>query len=85
MSAEAKLWRENHRGALELMETGTEEALARAYDLFTLSARSFPDSWVARECHRHRARILELTGRLEEAEGERLRIQEFYVPLDGEG
>lgn len=85
MSPEARRWQENYRRALELMETGTEDDLARAYDLFTLSARSFPDSWVALECHRHRARILELTGRPEEAEGERLRIQEFYVPVDGEG
>jgi N-acetylmuramoyl-L-alanine amidase len=83
MNVEAQRWQENYLRALELMETGTPGALAEAYELFTLSARSFPDSWVAVECHRHRAGILEALGRHEEAEQERRRVREFYVPVAG--
>jgi len=81
MSEEAKLWKENYAQALALLETPSPEARGRAYDLFTLSARSFPDSWVARDCHRHRAQLLEQMGRREEAEQERRRVEEFYVPV----
>jgi N-acetylmuramoyl-L-alanine amidase len=81
MNEEAERWKENYLQALELMEMGTPDALAEAYELFTLSARSFPDSWVAGECHRHRAEILEGLGRHEEAEQERRRVREFYVPV----
>jgi N-acetylmuramoyl-L-alanine amidase len=81
MNIEAERWEENYFRALELMEVGTPGALADAFDLFTLSARSFPDSWVANECHLHRAEILEALGRHVEAEQERRRVQEFYVPV----
>jgi N-acetylmuramoyl-L-alanine amidase len=81
MNEEAERWKVNYLRALELMEAGTPGALAEAYELFTLSARSFPDSWVARECHRHRAEILEALGRHEEAEQEGRRVREFYVPV----
>lgn len=81
MSEEAKRWRENYTQALELLEMDTPEARAEAYEIFTLSARSFPDSWVARDCHFHRADLLEEMGRKEEAEQERLRVQEFYVTI----
>ena len=84
MSEEAERWKENYLRALELMELGEPDALAKAYELFTLSARSFPDSWVARDCHRHRAQILEAMGRHEEAEHERQRVREFFVPVDEE-
>ncbi|MGM0668422.1 MAG: N-acetylmuramoyl-L-alanine amidase family protein [Gemmatimonadota bacterium] len=85
MSEEARRWKENYLGALELLEEDAPETRAEAYELFTLSARSFPDSWVARDCHRHRAELLEEMGRVEEAEQERLRVREFYVPVDPEG
>jgi N-acetylmuramoyl-L-alanine amidase len=81
MNEEAERWKENYLLGLELMEAGTPGALAEAYELFTLSARSFPDSWVASDCHRHRAEILEALGRYEEAEQERRRVQEFYVAV----
>lgn len=84
MSEEAKRWLENYRRGLELMETDTPEAQAQAYDLFTLSARSFPDSWVARDCHRHRALLLEEMGREEEAARARRRVREYYVPVDAD-
>jgi len=85
MSQEAKLWLENYSRALELMEVGTPEARAEAYELFTLSARSFPDSWVARDCHRYRARLLEEMGCGEEAAEARRRVREYYVPVDPGG
>ncbi len=82
MSEEARLWLEDYNRALSLMEEDTPESRQEAYDLFTRSARSFPDSWVARECHRHRAQLLEQMGRTEEAEEARRRVQEFYVPVE---
>lgn len=45
----------------------------------TLSARAFPDSPIAGECHRLRAAILARQGHPEEAERERLRSVEHYV------
>ena len=82
MSPEALAWHENFERARELMEQGDTQALQEALDLFTLSARSFPDSFVARDCHRLRADILEVLGRADEGEMERRRVQEFYIPVE---
>ena len=41
-----------------LIERGDPSALEQAYDRLTLSARAFPDSPIAGECHRLRAGIL---------------------------
>jgi len=81
MSEEARLWRDNYLEGLALLETPSPEARAAAYDLFTSSARSFPDSWVARDCHHHRAELLEAMGKGDEAAQERRRVEEFYVPV----
>lgn len=81
MSEEAKRWHENFKAALELVKTDTPESRAKAYDLLTLSARSFPDSWVAGDCHRSRAELLKRMGKEDEAEQERRRVKEFYVPV----
>lgn len=81
MNEEAKRWQENYTRAQELMKAETPEARAEAYDRLTLSARSFPDSWVARDCHRYRAELLEQMGKKEAAEQERRRVEEFYVPV----
>ena len=40
--------------------------LNQAYELFTRSARSFPDSWVAKECHEYRSAILLKMGKVKE-------------------
>ena len=74
-------WQENWLAGRVAQETGTTEALDEALHLFTLSARSFPDSWIAGDCHARRAQVLEALGRPEEAEMARLRAEEHYVPL----
>jgi hypothetical protein len=55
--------------------------LRKALNLFTLSAKSFPDSYVARDCHLHRAELFEKLNEPEKAKEERKRVQEFYVNL----
>ncbi len=77
-------WKENWLAGLAAQEAGTPEALAEALDLLTLSARSFPDSWVAGDCHARRAQILEDFGNSEEAEMERVRAEEHYAAITRE-
>lgn len=55
--------------------------LEEAFALFTHSARSFPESPLARDCHLQRAVILERLGRHAEAAVEQKRAAEWYVPL----
>jgi N-acetylmuramoyl-L-alanine amidase len=78
MKPEALRWREVFVEAQELIERADLEALEQAYDRLTLSARAFPDSPIAGECHRLRAEILGRQGRPEEAERERRRSVEHY-------
>jgi N-acetylmuramoyl-L-alanine amidase len=82
ISEVAKRWQQDFVEGKRLMDEGTPEALEQAYELFTRSARSFPDSWLARDCHLYRARILAKQGRTEEADVEQKRVAEFYVPVD---
>jgi N-acetylmuramoyl-L-alanine amidase len=77
----ARHWHENWIAGLAEQKKGNPEALEHALRLFTLSARSFPDSWVAGECHARRGEIFESLGRPEEAAVARLRAQEHYVPV----
>lgn len=77
----AKRWYEDFIEAKQLLERGDAESLQKAYDLFTRSSRSFPDSYIARGCHAYRAFILEQQGRYEDATIERRRVAEYYVPL----
>ena len=77
-------WKENWLAGRAAQETGTPEGLRQSLHLFTVSARSFPDSWIARDCHVRRAQILDALGRREEAAMERLRAEEHYVPLEEE-
>jgi N-acetylmuramoyl-L-alanine amidase len=84
MQPEARLWREDFEKAQELMVCSDRESLVKAYDLFTRSARSFPDSYLARACHQYRAEILEKIGKREEAAMERKRVAAFFVEV-GEG
>jgi N-acetylmuramoyl-L-alanine amidase len=82
MRPEALAWRENFERGCALMEERGPEALEEAYRLLTLSARAFPDSPVARECHWRRTLILERQGNGEQAHHERPRVTELYVDLD---
>ena len=66
------------------MKKSDPGSLKKAYELFTRSARSFPDSPVARLCHAYRAEILDKTGNAKEALQEKKRVNEFYISLEGE-
>jgi tetratricopeptide (TPR) repeat protein len=77
----ALLWYEDFIKGKELMKADFKESLEEAYKLFTRSARSFPDSYVAADCHRYRADLLRKLGRAEEAQKEEQRVEEFYVPM----
>lgn len=81
MSPEALQWKENWLAGCGAQEEGTPEALERALQLLTFSARSFPDSWIAGDCHTRRAQIFETLGRPDEAATARLRAKEHYVSL----
>lgn len=81
MDEVAKKWEGDFNKGKELMEKGNPESLQKAYGLFTRSARSFPDSYVARECHLYRAEILAKLGKQKESEEERKRVKEYYVNI----
>lgn len=80
MSPEAMRWREFYDRAVELSERDDPEQLERALEYATRSARSFPDSPVAREAHLLRADLLQRLGESDKAEMERLRASELYLP-----
>jgi N-acetylmuramoyl-L-alanine amidase len=75
-------WHEDFIKAIGLMKSKDEAMLQEAYELFTRSARSFPDSYVAAQCHLNRARLLKKLGNRKEARQEKKRAKEFYVALD---
>ena len=81
MNETAQRWYQDYLDAHELMQSEDMQTLQRAYDLFTRSARSFPDSWVARECHAYRAELLRRFGREGKAAMELRRVAEYYVDL----
>jgi len=83
MSETAKHWYADYTEGLQLMQQKDTASLHRAYALFTRSARSFPDSYVARQCHHNRAVLLQREGKLAEAAEEEKRANEFYVEVDG--
>lgn len=78
MSPIAKRWYQDYLDAKELMKSKNKENLQKAFDLFTQSAKSFPDSYVAGECHKYRAEILNKLGKVDEALQEEKRVREFY-------
>ncbi len=66
---------------MELMARSDRESQEQAYELFSRSARSFPDSYLAKACHQYRAEILEKMDQKEEAEWERKRVAAFFVEV----
>ncbi len=80
MNETAKLWYQDFLKGKKLMKQ--KESWQQAYDLFTRSARSFPDSYVAGESHKYRAILLEKMGKTEEAKQAAKRVQEYYVSYD---
>jgi N-acetylmuramoyl-L-alanine amidase len=78
MSPLAKRWLQDFNEAKELMKSKDKEVLQKAYDLFTQSARSFPDSYVAAQCHKNRVILLKKMGKPDEAMQEEKRVNEFF-------
>jgi len=78
MSAIARRWYKDYVDGKSLMRKKDKESQQKAYDLFTQSARSFPDSYVAAKCHKYRAVLLKKMGKTEEALQEEIRVREFY-------
>lgn len=78
MSPVARRWRQDFEEAKALMKKKDTASIQKAYDLFSQSAKSFPDSPVARDCHKYRAQLLHKLGRTEEALKEEIRVKEFY-------
>jgi N-acetylmuramoyl-L-alanine amidase len=81
MSEVARNWYLDYNAALKLEQKSDTASMHKAYDLFTQSARSFPDSYIAQQCHEKRAVLLRKLGKEEEAQQEALRAREFYVKL----
>jgi N-acetylmuramoyl-L-alanine amidase len=75
MTPIAKRWKQDFEEAQALLSKKDTASLSQAYDLFTRSARSFPDSYVAAQCHSNRAAILKARGKLKEAEQEAQRFE----------
>ena len=82
MNPLARRWKEDFSEGKRLFESGHSDSLEKSYDLFTRSARSFPDSYVAGQCHRYRSKILHKMGRIEEAKIERKRWAEYYIEIE---
>ena len=78
MSAIAKQWHKDYVDGKKMMHKKDTAAQQKAYELFTRSARSFPDSYVAAKCHQYRAAILRKLGKIDEALMEEIRVKEFY-------
>ncbi len=83
MSPVAKRWKQDFYDALSLMKQADPASDAQALELFTRSARSFPDSYLAAQCHRYRSRLLEKKGEAEAAQEESKRAKEYYAELPG--
>jgi N-acetylmuramoyl-L-alanine amidase len=79
MTAIAREWLNDYNKALQLQKNKDTVSLRAAYDLFTRSAKSFPDSYIAGSCHHYRAELLARLGFKAEAEIERTRFKEFYI------
>lgn len=81
MSPVARRWMQDFLDAKTLMKGKDAASWQKAYDLFSQSAKSFPDSPVAAECHKHRAVLLRKLGRIQEAIQEETRVREFYPKI----
>ena len=84
MTPVAKRWHQDFLEGQKWMSRNDTASLRQAYDLFTRSARSFPDSYVASKCHANRALILKKTGKPQESAQEMQRVKEYYVNFPNE-
>ncbi|HWV32863.1 MAG TPA: N-acetylmuramoyl-L-alanine amidase [Dyadobacter sp.] len=81
MTPIAKRWRQDFDEGKVFMTKRDTALLRESYELFTRSARSFPDSWLAGQCHQNRAVLLRKLGKGVEAGQEDQRSREYYVPV----
>ncbi|QRR04264.1 N-acetylmuramoyl-L-alanine amidase [Dyadobacter sandarakinus] len=79
MTPIAKRWKQDYEDGMQLITTGDSALLNDAYELFTRSVRSFPDSYLAAQCHHQRATLLEKMKKPEEARQEEQRFRQYYV------
>lgn len=78
MSPVARRWNQDFIDGKDLMKNKDAASWQKAYELFSQSARSFPDSPVAAKCHKYRAELLRKLGKTDQAEQEETRVREFY-------
>ncbi|MDO6437281.1 N-acetylmuramoyl-L-alanine amidase [Cyclobacterium sp. 1_MG-2023] len=78
MRPEAKAWKANFLKGKKLLKKGGDQRLVEAFELLTLSARSFPDSYVAKACHELRVEILKRQNKVDAVKIEEMRIRYFY-------
>ena len=76
MRPEARLWRQDFETGKQWLREGQADS---AYFYLTRSARSFPDSYLAREVHLLRGAALEKMDSIDASQEARLRVAEFYV------
>ncbi len=81
MSPVARRWMQDFSDAKKLMKNKDTASMQKAYDLFSQSAKSFPDSPVAAKCHKYRAVLLRKLGKTEQAVQEETRVREFYPKI----
>ncbi|HEX6983232.1 MAG TPA: N-acetylmuramoyl-L-alanine amidase [Balneolaceae bacterium] len=77
----ARKWKSNFFEGYQLYQKGDSLSLQKALEYFTQSARSFPDSWLARQAHDYRAKILGQVGKKDHQQEASKRVEEFYIPL----
>jgi N-acetylmuramoyl-L-alanine amidase len=76
MRPEARLWRQDYQAGKDWLREGQADS---AYFYLTRSARSFPDSYLAREVHLLRGAALEQMDSIAAAQEARLRAEEYYT------
>jgi N-acetylmuramoyl-L-alanine amidase len=81
MTPIAKRWYQDFTEANQLIARKDTASLRQAYDLYTRSAGSFPDSYVAATCHLRRSELLKLMGKPDESAQEAQRWREYYVVI----
>lgn len=81
MKPVAKRWKSNFTKGYQLFQKEDSLALQKALDFFTLSARSFPDSWLSGRAHSYRAKIFKRIGRENSQNEAKMRVAAHYVPL----
>lgn len=78
MGDTARFWHVFYLKAKKKFNEGTMASRREAFRLFAASARSFPDSYAARDCHRYLS-LLAAARDTAFSRNERLRVREFYV------